>query len=224
MHCPAIKQLPNRWLVVGLESEVVLQRFSMALVMVSSATRVTKSIPEERHAERLAASFLCTPTWRARPCVWAAWAMVSSCSGLITSTSKAVERPRLQHGMKMSPGRACKPGVSLEGARAADWAAAWMASCTALWRAMRSLFPPQPTWWSPYASAVRWHSGQWCDELWRGTPSQYRRQHRNSRLWRGWCSASLRHDGGWRTRQGPASGRWELSQGAAGSRPRQRHD
>ncbi len=54
----------------------------------------------------------------------------------MTSTSKAVGRPRLQHGMKMSPGRACepgsKPGVSLEGARAADWAAAWMASRTAL--------------------------------------------------------------------------------------------
>ncbi len=52
--------------------------------------------------------------------------MVSSCSRLMTSTSKAVGRPRLQHGMKMSPGRACepgsKPGVSLEGARAADWA------------------------------------------------------------------------------------------------------
>ncbi len=43
---------------------------------------------------------------------------MSSCSGLMASTSKAVGRPRLQHGMKMLPGRACepgsKPGVSLD--------------------------------------------------------------------------------------------------------------
>ncbi len=32
--------------------------------------------------------------------------MVCSCSGLMTSTSKAVGHPRLQHEMKMSPGRA----------------------------------------------------------------------------------------------------------------------
>ncbi len=80
----AIATRPNRGLVVGVESEVP-QRFSMALLMMVmvrmvssanppsvSATRGTKSVTEERQAERLAASFLCTPTWRAWPGVWAA--------------------------------------------------------------------------------------------------------------------------------------------------------
>ena len=119
----------------------------------ASATRGTKSKPEEWQAERLEESFLWTPTCRAWPGDRAASAIVRSCSGLMTSTSKAVGRPRLQQGMKKSPGRdwepGTKPGVSLEGAGAVDWAAAWKTSRTALCLAMRSPFPPQPTWWSP---------------------------------------------------------------------------
>ena len=37
------------------------------------------------------------------------------------------------------------PGVSLKGARAADWAAAKTTSLTALWREMQSPLLPQPT-------------------------------------------------------------------------------
>ncbi len=37
---------------------------------------------------------------------------MSSCSGLMTSTSKAVGRPRLQHGMRCCPGEPASQAVS----------------------------------------------------------------------------------------------------------------
>ena len=86
----------------------------MTVLMVSSAspprasaTRGTKSKPEERQAERLEESFLWTPTCRAWPGDRAASAIVRSCSGLMTSTSKAVGRPRLQQGMNRWQRRGC---------------------------------------------------------------------------------------------------------------------
>ena len=65
-------------------------------------------------------------------------------------TSKAAGRPWRQVGSKMSAGRERESGTtplaSLEGAKAADCAATKRTSRMALWRAMRSPFPPQPTW------------------------------------------------------------------------------
>ena len=119
--------------------EVMVEIVSSARPPSVSATKGTKSVPEERQAERLEASLRWTPTCRAWP------ATVRTCSGLITCTSRAAGRPRLQLGRKMSAGRACepgtRPGASLEGARAADWAAEKMTSLMALWRAIRSPLP-----------------------------------------------------------------------------------
>ena len=52
-------------------------------------------------------------------------------------------------------------GISLYGAKVADWAAVYSTSQMALWRAILSPLPhTEPTWWSPWGSAVLWHSGQ----------------------------------------------------------------
>ena len=121
--------------------EVMVEMVSSARPPSVSATKGTKSVPEERQAERLEASLRWTPTCRAWPGVRAASATVRTCSGLITCTSRAAGRPRLQLGRKTSAGRACepgtRPGASLEGARAADWAAEKMTSLMALWRAIK---------------------------------------------------------------------------------------
>ena len=155
---------PKRWREVvagsGEDDLSAMARMKVMVEMVSSArppsvsaTKGTKSVPEERQAERLEASLRWTPTCRAWPGVRAASATVRTCSGLITCTSRAAGRPRLQLGRKTSAGRACepgtRPGASLVGARAADWAAEKMTSLVALWRAIRSPLPPHPTWWSP---------------------------------------------------------------------------
>ena len=78
----------NRCLEVGAESEG-LHLSSIALLMwmvsparpPSSATRGAKYVPEERQAERLLVNFLCTPTSRSWPGVWAASASTSKTEG-----------------------------------------------------------------------------------------------------------------------------------------------
>ena len=91
--------------------EVMVEMVSSARPPSVSATKGTKSVPEERQAERLEASLRWTPTCRAWPGVRAASATVRTCSGLITCTSRAAGRPRLQLGRKTSAGRACEPGT-----------------------------------------------------------------------------------------------------------------
>ena len=52
-------------------------------------------------------------------------------------------------------------GISLDGAKAADWAAVYSTSrwqCGVLF-CLHCLYT-EPTWWSPQGSAVLWHSGQ----------------------------------------------------------------
>ena len=82
----------------------------------------------------------------------------------MTCTSRATERPALQFGMSISAGRhwesGTKLGDSLAGARAADSAAQNTTSRMALWRVIRSPFPPHLTLWSPKGLAWLWHSGQ----------------------------------------------------------------
>ena len=172
----AMATLPKRCLVVVVcSSEPALTLTALPIeemvVMVSSAspprvsaTKGTKSIPEERQAERLEVSFRWTPSCKAWPGVTEASDTVRSWSGLITWTSNAAGRPQFQLGRRISAGRdrelGNRPGVSLVGARAADWAAVKITSRMALWRETRSPLPPQPTWWSPKESALPRHSGQ----------------------------------------------------------------
>ena len=115
-----------------------------------STTMGRKSTPAARQDGRLDVSFLRTPTLRAWPREEAASNRVSCCSGDITLTPSAAGRPRHQFGRRMSAGRVLKPGTKLGdsfvGARAADWAALNSTSRIALWRAIRSPLPPQPTW------------------------------------------------------------------------------
>ena len=123
------------------------------IVMVSSAkpprasaTMRMKSTPAERQAERWDASVRCTLTCRAWPGVKAASAMVCCWRGLITCTSSAAGRPQLQVGRKTSAGlereSKMRLGTSLDGDRAADWAAQKMTSRIALCRKILSPFPP----------------------------------------------------------------------------------
>ncbi len=137
-------------------------------------------------------------TWRAWPGVKADSSTIDCWSGEITWTSRAAGRPPCPVGRKMSAGltydsqlvltydSGIKPLVSRAGLRAADWAAENKTSRIALWRVILSPFPPQPTWWSPNSSAIVWHAGQQWGELWRGIPSQYLKQQRNSLscMWR----------------------------------------
>ena len=115
-----------------------------------STTTGKKSTPAARQARRLDASLRRTPTVRAWPGVVAASVMVSCCRGEITLTSSAAGRPCCQTGRRMSAGREFDPGTrlgaSFVGARAAAWAVLKSTSRIALWRAIRSLLPPQPTW------------------------------------------------------------------------------
>ena len=82
----------------------------------------------------------------------------------MTWTSRAAGRPRLQVGRRTSAGLerelGIRLGISLDGARAADWAALNKTSRMVLWLAILSPFLPQPTWLSPKGSAVLRHSGQ----------------------------------------------------------------
>ena len=65
--------------------KVMVEMVSSARPPSVSATKGTKSVPEERQAERLEASLRWTPTCRAWPGVRAASATVRTCSGLIRS-------------------------------------------------------------------------------------------------------------------------------------------
>ena len=52
-------------------------------------------------------------------------------------------------------------GISLDGAKAADWAAVYSTSRWQCGVLFCLHFPhTEPTWWSPQGSAVLWHSGQ----------------------------------------------------------------
>ncbi len=129
-----------------------------------SVTRGTKSVPVERQAEKLEDSLRWTLACSAWPRVKEDFDTIDSCSGLITWTSRVAGRPPLQVGRRMSARRdrelGVTPGASLVGARAADWAAEKITSRMALWRVIRSPFPPHPTWWSLKGSAMQQHSGQ----------------------------------------------------------------
>ena len=155
-----------------------------------STTMGIKSIPAALQADKWEFNFLWVPTCRAWPGVVAASCRVASWSGDITWTSNAAGLPWYQDGRRTSAGLDWEFDIMLEasriGPKAADCAAEKRTSLMALWRTMRSPFPPQPTWWSPNLSAVLWHSGQEYGELWSGTPSQYLKQHRNdwSGRWR----------------------------------------
>ena len=78
--------------------EVMVEMVSSARPPSVSATKGTKSVPEERQAERLEASLRWTPTCRAWPGVRAASATVRTCSGLITCTSSiAIDNNCVMH-------------------------------------------------------------------------------------------------------------------------------
>ena len=119
-----------------------------------SATRGMHSAPAARQAERLEASLRRVPTCKAWPGVKAASARVSCWRGEITCTSRAAGLPWHQFGSDMSAGLerelGTNPGVSFEGASAADWAAVKSTSLMALWQEILSPFPPHPTWWHPW--------------------------------------------------------------------------
>ena len=72
----------------------------------------------------------------------------------------------------MSAGRLLDPGASFLGAKAADCTAEKSVSRIESCRWILSPFPPQPTWWSPYVSAVTWQTGQLTPPL-RQCPLSY---------------------------------------------------
>ena len=77
----------------------------------------------------------------------------------MTWTSRAAGRPRLQVGSRTSAGLEreleIRLGISLDGARAADWAAMNRMSRMALWRAILSPFPPQDILVCAYKASAR---------------------------------------------------------------------